>query len=348
MNLLAAALPLVLGASAPTRISDLQVEAATAAGANLPELAEAVARALVASGARVVLRGPTTGSCQHCGKVTVTQIQAGTCRIEVRQERHQASATLRFPAGSPLFDRARAIAIQARLLARWDGSGEAKRGQAVRPQARKPEGKAATDAAGAPPDIAMAEPAPLPVPEDEAMPAIPSEPVARPLPEAPPAAEPETDSVAEAAPAKTAEPVATKPASRAEIEPARPARAEARLAQPASVVSAGAARPKSQWPWIPTAIGGAAGVAAGICAVVARNRYDALADKTRSYESAKALKSAGEKWQWASFALAGAAVAGIGTGLVGFVTRSSGPSRVAALPSPLPGGAMVAFSGGLP
>jgi hypothetical protein len=67
-----------------------------------------------------------------------------------------------------------------------------------------------------------------------------------------------------------------------------------------------------------------------------------LSEKRQSYASARAFKSEGEKWQLASFVLAGVAVAGIGTGVVGFATRS--PVVVA----PAPGGGMVAIAGRLP
>ena len=89
-------------------------------------------------------------------------------------------------------------------------------------------------------------------------------------------------------------------------------------------------------------------MAAGICAVVARDRYNGLEDKRQSYASAHALKSQGESWQLAGFVLAGVAVVGIGTGIVGFSTRSSGSPSVAAVVSPVPGGGMVAVAGDLP
>lgn len=354
MSCMAKAMFVVLSAVAPLRAPDLQVEAATASGAALPELADAVARALVAGGARVVLRGPGSGACEYCAQVTVTEVRPGSFLVEANQDRHAASATLRLPAGSSLFDRARAIAIQARLLVTWRRGGDVKAKEvASRPTLRKPEPKTAAEPPGPSPEVATLALPPIPA-WDRSLPPIPMpEPVPEPPP--PPAVQPSPDFAAPA-PAEYAERAERTPATRVEKQPAR--RAERRASEsrrPESTSTAGVdvarARPasqKPQWPWIPTVVGAGAAVGAGICAWTARNRYDALGDKTRDYESAKALKSAGERWQWASIVLSGAAVVGLTTGIVGFATRSSGSSSVTALASPLPGGGMLAVAGDWP
>jgi hypothetical protein len=355
MNGVTAAMLVVLGLSGPVRVPDLQVEAASASGAVLPELADAVARALVAGGARVVLRGPTSGPCPYCAKVVVKESGAGTCRVEVSQDRHFASATLRLPAGSPLFDRARAIAIQARLLVTWDTSSEGRaRDAALRASPRKPEVTAAAARVAVTPDPARVEPAaPPPAPVYEPLPA--AEPV---LAREPPATVERRADAAPVAPPKPADRASAKPtppAPRAEPKPlarvdtpkAEISPPEARQPPPAGVSQAKAtppSPPKPQWPWIPTAIGGGAAIAAGICALAARNRYNALSDKRLVYDSATALKSEGESWQLASFVLGGAAAVGLGVGIVGFATRSP----VTAVAAPLPGGGMIAVGGDLP
>jgi hypothetical protein len=149
--------------------------------------------------------------------------------------------------------------------------------------------------------------------------------------------------------------IAARSADRLAVETARrneasasPARPEAKAGSALHLSAARTAAPRPWWPWIPTAVGAGAAIAAGICAAVARDRYNGLSDKGQSYDSARALKSQGESWQLASFVLAGVAVAGLGTGIVGFSTRSSGGPSVAALVSPVQGGAMVALAGDLP
>ena len=374
MNGVTAVMLVVLALGGPARAPDLQVEASSTAGVGLPELTEAVARALVAGGARVVLRPPASEPCSYCAKVVVVE-SGGTCRVEVSQERHRAKATLRLPPGSPLLDRARAIAIQARLLVTWDTNLEAKsREVAARPPARRSDGNAPAERSVPVAEVARAELVPpAAIPARAPLPSLPLEPergparepvaVGRPLPASP------------SAPPKAAVRVETRPAARADAKPAvveerervetarkptvdmareappederkplaEPARAEADSARAMELTTLAPATRKPQWPWIPTAIGAGAAVAAGICGVVARDRYEALSDRRHSYASARAFKSEGENWQLASFVLAGVAVAGIGTGVVGFAARS--PVVVAA---PAPGGGMVTIAGGLP
>lgn len=334
----------VLGLSGPLRVPDLQVEAATAGGARLPELAGAVAQALVASGAHVVLRGPSSGPCQYCAKVTVTEIGSGTCRVEVSQERHAASSMLQLPAGSPLLDRARAIAIQARLLVTWETSSETKSKEtAARPSVRKSEGKTPAERAEPPSEITQDEPAIATAPPRAPVADVQPEPGRAPAREPAPVVDRRADA-APVAPAKSADRTEPEPTDRVAPKVAEPVRAEARRPPPADITATSPTPSKPQWPWIPTALGAGAAVGAGLCALAARNHYNALADKTRTYESAKEIKSEGESWQLASFVLAGAAAVSLGTGMVGFATRRP----VTALASPIPGGGMIAIAGRLP
>jgi hypothetical protein len=365
MNGLTAVMLVVLGASGPLHTPDLQVEAVTAAGVELPELADAVARALVVGGGRVVLRAPGSGPCEHCTRIEVTETGPGIYRVEVSHRDHAASTALRLPAGSLLFDRARAIAIQARMLVTWKADPEAK--PVVARRLGKTETKAAVEE---PPEarlsVAGVAPDPASTRTREAAPGVES---ASPLPPTPGVEQPVVPPT-QAAPstnrgrdllaggASETSPVdrmAARPADRPAAEPTRrsealasPARPEAKAGPALDLSAARTAASRPRWPWIPTAVGAGAAVAAGICAAVARDRYNGLSDKGQSYDSARALKSQGENWQLASFVLAGVAVAGLGTGIVGFSTRSSGSPSVAALVSPVRGGGMVALAGDLP
>lgn len=353
-----AALVVLLGLSAPLRAPDLQVEAATTVGADLPELADAVARALVASGARVVLRGPSSGTCLYCARVAVVEAGQGSCRVEVKQdikldakqEHHTATATLHFSADSPLFDRARAIAIQARLLVTWETSPESRAKDAVaRPSARKPERRILVENSN--PETRVASVGPAPIKEAELVSGPQAEPVPVRIPEPPVVTERRLDT-ALVAPVTYADRTGAKQADRAEgkqpeIARARPPRA---LSTDVAVVSLEAHR--KQWPWIPTLVGSGAAVAAGICAVVARNRYNTLADRSQPFQTAQAAKGEGQRWQVASFVLSGVAVASLTTGLVGFVTRPAERAyeraSMAIVATPVQGGGMLAVAGDLP
>ena len=349
-----AALVVLLGLSAPLRAPDLQVEAATTAGVDLPELADAVARALVASGARVVLRGPSSGACLYCAKVVVVEAGQNSCRVEVKQnvkqERHAAAAMLHFPAGSRLFDRARAIAIQARVLVTWETSSEPSANEAVaRPAARKPERK--SPAENADPESRVASFASVPITESEIVPGPQPDRVPVRLPEPAIVSDRRVDT-ALVAPVTYADRPGAKPATRAEAKKPEIAHVRPERALSADVASVSLEPPPRQWPWIPTIVGSGAAVAAGICAVVARDRYNTLADRSQPYQAAQAAKGEGQKWQVASFVLSGVAVAGLTTGLFGFVTRSSErPSErysVALGATPVQGGGMVAVAGDWP
>ena len=343
-----AALVVLLGLSAPLRAPDMQVEAATTAGEDLPELADAVARALVASGARVVLRGPSSGSCLYCAKVAVVEAGQGGCRVEVKQdvkqERHTATATLRFPSDSPLFDRARAIAIQARMLVTWETNPETRNKEITdRSIPRKSERKSSMEPPVPEARGAVAALAPsAPIKEAELVPG--------PVPVRIPAPDPErqVDPVLDAPVTYLDWADSKKSADRAESKAPQPVRAGAPRGPSAEVVSVRLEPHEKQWPWIPTIVGSGAAVAAGICAVVARDRYNALSDKTQPFQTAQALKGEGQNWQVASFVLSGVAVAGLTTGLIGFVTRLPERSSLSAAATPMPGGGMVAVAGNWP
>ncbi len=335
---MSAVLVLLLGLSAPLRAPDLEVQAITTAGAELPELADAVARALVAGGARVMLGGPTSAHCLYCAKVAVIESPQGSCRIDVRQEHHSVAAVLSFPPGSPLFERARAIAIQARLLVTWETGPEARPKNALaRPGDHKARRRNPVERAAALPSSTQAEPTTPATREAGSAPVRKQSP--EPAPELPvdtPAAAANAGNRGEQSPA----PTSTKSA---ETSPVRIERALAIDHPPTRT-----ALVKSRWPWIPTLVGSGAAVAAGICAVVARNRYNSLSDKSQPYARAQALKSEGENWQTASFVLAGVAAVGLGAGITGFVTRSPGPPSIAGLAAPIPGGGIFAIAGALP
>jgi hypothetical protein len=81
-----------------------------------------------------------------------------------------------------------------------------------------------------------------------------------------------------------------------------------------------------------------------VCAGIAHDRYAALSDRSQTLASAQAVKSEGERWQLASFVLAGTAAVGLGTGLVGFAIGS----KTTAVAVPTRDGGVVAIAGELP
>ncbi len=322
MNAAAVGIAVWLGVTSPSSAPDLQVEALDATGAVMPELADAVARALVAGGARVVLRGPTSASCLYCAQVTVSEVASGSCRIALKQEQREASASLHFSGASTLFDRARAIAIQTRLLLTWDTGGDARNQEPVtKPVAHRSQHKPVMAPQALQAGAARAETS---VPDEVARNSPAGSPVAR------------SD---QPAPEPTSKPTRPSPATPA--LPVPPPTPTALFSHRAPAVTAHATR---RWPWIPTAVGGGAAIAAGACALVARDRYNALSDRSQSYASALAAKQSGQSWQWASFALAGVATLGLGTGMIGFWGHLSLTAQTA----PLPGGGMVAIEGDWP
>ncbi len=353
MNAVMAAVILVLGASAAPRAMELQVEAVTATGASLPELGDAVARALVMGGARVVMRGPNAGPCLDCTLVKVTELGAGAFKVEVKAQDNLAATTLDLSTGTRLLDRARAIAIHVRLLT----------GRPAAPAAKGPETAASAprkspEVKPAPPREKSKAPVPLaPVALAASVTAPEPSPAAAPSPPpAPPTAgsEPTRLQVSQGeakSPSRGSEakrPVVAESTNEKERAPTRREGVEAAPARADLLASPVPRASRAQWPWIPTAIGAGAVLGAGVCAFMARQKYDDLSDRDQSLDSARSLKSSGETWQTAAFVLSGVAVAGLGVGIVGFATRSAGGPTVKAVASPMPGGGMAMMAWGLP
>jgi hypothetical protein len=321
--------------------------------------------------------------------VKVIESAPGVCDVEVRYEQHLAATKLHLPAGSQLFDRARAIAIQARLLMTWQNPPENKaKDVASRPAPRnavksepRPWQVQASSSGGGPPAApspslpkgdsvpnlaARREASPVPaspVPAASTPAPVPSrfasEPSPRPVESAPlddtategrsapRSAESKPPARIDAKPTTGGETVA---ASKPDSEPLAEKHASAvrKTASAATAVQATLQPSPPRWPWIPTAIGAGAAVAAGISAALSRGHYNALEDKGQPLASARSEKSAGEKWQTTSLVLAGVAAIAVGTGIVGFATGSSDAGQVRAMATPIPGGGMVALAGSLP
>jgi hypothetical protein len=343
----ALALAAWLGAVATAPAPELQVEAVTSGGSAIPDLTDAVARALVASGARVVLRGPTSGPCLDCAAVTVVEAGAADCRIEIVQAEHVARATLHFPAGSSLFDRARAIAIQTRMLLEGDSGIEPKPAEPVLRTPPRRERKHIVPTAVAASEDEVTTPALEP---SSARPpaSVKSEPLAPPpsvqaVSPLPPAAGTSPNGAPGPSPSSlsSSDPSSAQPATVAETpRPSSPK--PVAILTPTSPSTPSASH--GWWPWVSTSLGAGAAIAAGVCALVARDRYDSLSDPSQSYPSALATKQSGEAWQKASFVLAGVAAVGIGAGVVGFWRRHA----VNASATVIRGGGMVAVAGELP
>jgi hypothetical protein len=325
------------------RVPDLQVEAGTAAGVELPELAEAVARTLIASGARVFLGGPANKPCARCARVAVTDLGQGRCRIDITQGAHMASTILNLGESSPLFDRARAIAIQVRLLVRGEPVDRLPESSG-RPLVRKGAAKPAPERPGVE-SPAIADSPPV---ETRSAPELPREPGASVSVASPVAPLPSTRRTEASATTPLPKPALAErsppPRRQAEEEKRQSERSE-----PADVVHLRKAKTTSaRWPWIPVTIGVGATVAAGLCALAARDRYDALSNKSRSYPQAVSLRQDGKNWQTTAFIASGVAVAGLGLGIWGFVTSGSAAKPLSPTMAMIPGGAMVALTGGLP
>jgi hypothetical protein len=328
---------LLLALSPGLHAPDLQVEAGTAAGVALPELAEAVARALVASGARVVLGGPANEPCPRCARVAVTELGQGRCRVDVTQDAGAASTTLSLGTGIALFDRARAIAIQARLLVR---------GEPVARQESQRQRKGATKPTPDSPRVAVPAVAELPSP----LPESPREPVAskasstEPAPATPPARRVEAATPLPKPAPTLAE--RTQPARRPQVEKVEEGKRQPPTLEP-TVIARKTEPGSARWPWIPFTVGVGAAAGAALCVFAAQQRYDALSDKSRPYSQAVSLKQEGEHWQTAAFIASGVAVAGLGVGIWGFATSRPANSFTPTV-AVLPGGAMFAMTGELP
>jgi hypothetical protein len=79
---------------------------------------------------------------------------------------------------------------------------------------------------------------------------------------------------------------------------------------------------------------------------MARDRYNALSDKSQPYLAAQATKTEGERWQLASYIFSGVSVAALTAGILGFGIQSKGSIRADVMP--VPGGGAVFLAGALP
>jgi hypothetical protein len=301
-------------ASAESMPPDLQVTTSSADGTELTELGQALAQALVAGGSRVVLVGPATAPCSHCVRISVTEHTATLYRIDVRGDGYQETQTLNLPAGSPAFDRARALALHARSLLRFPDERPHPPTKSDPPTVAHSSERRPTSKSLVSPPQGKAAPKPQPTPEDAA-----GEPVA---------------------------PVA----SQDRPQPVQPR--ESKLSRVAEERHSPLDEPdgprtlRPRWPWIPILIGAGTAAAAGLCALVARQKYNEIGDRTRTYPEVLDLQREGQRWQTASFVLAGVATAGLVVGLTGFLLggqASPGPGVTASH-----SGAMLLYGGALP
>jgi len=308
---------LALALQVPPTAPELQVEATTASGAAAPEFGAAVSQALVVTGAIVILGRRAGEPCARCVRLDVREQAPGRYGIEVRQAQHVARGTIEVSHDAPVFERACAVAIQARLLIDWKTDEEESNGsepmratlaapRTARPPAAQPAARAGAARilkSAAALDLAPTQMAPPPDPTSG--PAMPS--------------------------------------SRA---PAPPDDAPAPLAAGALANRTGDGGAKV-WPWVPTAVGAAAALASAGFGVAANRRYAALSDRSLSLGSALATRDEGKKLQTASLALAGVAAAGLAVGIAGFLL-SPRPAQASLGVAPVRGGAMVAVTGSLP
>ena len=331
------------GAQAP----ELQVAARSASGAEQPEFAHAVSRALVVTGATVVLGIPGGEPCARCVAVTVIEEARGRYRLEARRARRVASGQVEVRADSTPFEKARALAVEIRLLARWPATDEPAPAEAA-PEPARPEPVRAE-----PPRLEQAKlvsptshpsaaPLPEPDPAPENLAAAPADPAWAPQPPPPPPAE--------AAPVPAPEAGAPGPTTVVVDAPKTLAPPPA----PAPAIEALKPEPRTLsqlWPWIPTAVGAASAIAAGGCALAAKGHYDSLVNKTVPLDRAQGARNDGKTLQTAGLVLTGVAAAALAAGIVGFVQGAStqAPPKVALGLVPVAaGGVAVGLSGRLP
>jgi hypothetical protein len=253
-------------------------------------------------------------------------LDSNHCRVDVIQNQHTSSVGLTFDTDTTLFERVRAIAIQARLLVKWEASPEAKRKEPrIRAEAHLPEARAVSDTLAGAKKSGEVEAAPLE--GDPREPAHNEESAARsPVDPRAPAA-------------RSADRVEAKPDTK------KPTRV---LLPGAEVVAQSSEARYPHWPWLPTTVGASATVAAGLCLFMAKRRYDAMADRSRLHAEIIELQSEGEAWQTAAIVTSSVAVIGLATGIVGFVTGRSSKNTITPTAMVLSGGGLVALTGTLP
>jgi len=98
----------------------VQVTATDPGGAELAGLSDAIARALVVTGATVVVGPSAQARCGvQCARLTVVKHSAVRYQLEARQSGRIVQGELQLPGGASSLDVAQALAIEARLLMRW-------------------------------------------------------------------------------------------------------------------------------------------------------------------------------------------------------------------------------------
>jgi hypothetical protein len=271
----------------------------------------AISHALIVNGASVILG--SHAPCDRCARLLVQEGRPGRYRVQLRRSdrpRYAEQIDLAVQASSPLFERAYAIAIQARLMI------EAERPSDRPPTAPEPERLARRPRVE--PKPAPSPPAAEPVPAAD----TPPPPLALPSPAPPPA-------LAQLLPESPAAPppavaVAVAAGAGAEIAPRRAA-----------------------WPWVTLGLAAGAAAAAGTCGVVAGMRYRALSNRSLTLDQAIKLRDDGKRLQTAGLVLSGSAAVAAAVGILGLVRspRHGAPSWSAA---PIAGGAMITVGGSLP
>lgn len=301
------ALALALQAAAP----QVQIEARSASGAAAPELAAAISHALIVNGASVILG--SHAPCDRCARLLVQEGMPGRYRVQLRRSdrpRYAEQIDLAVQASSPLFERAYAIAIQARLMI-----------EAERPSDRPPTAPGPARLAGRP------RVAPKPAPS-------------------PPAAEPVL-AADTPAPAPLALPSPAPPPALAQLLPESPAAPPLPVAAGAGAAGAEIAPRRAAWPWVTLSLAAGAAAAAGTCGVVAGMHYRALSNRSLTLDQAIKLRDDGKRLQTAGLVLSGPAAVAAAVGILGLVRspRHGAPSWSAA---PIAGGAMITVGGSLP
>lgn len=329
----------------------LRVEARAAGGEELPRLSQAVSRALMATGISVVMGASSGEPCSSCLRLVVVEQAVGRYRLEAYQGDDVASASFAVSKDASLFEQARALAIEARQLI------DSVPGKAASEVSRSPVAKRE---AGSKPAAARV----APVPAAEPVGPAPTGAVPHRQPEAVTADEPATSSTERSPPGPTlavdtsppADPVPEPKSVKPSIVPAKPAPAKPEPAVSANdsgaaaiaATSAPPVGPRRVWPWVATSAGVALGLAAGTCAILARQHYVELDDRRQSLASAQAHRDDGSRYQTASLVLGGASVIAFTAGLIALTRNptTEKPKTNLAL-APLDSGLMIFAQGTL-
>lgn len=309
-------------------------------GEDLPRLSQAVSRALMATGISVVMGASSNEPCSSCLRLVVVEQAAGRYRLEARQGdtgdnvASVAFATFAVSKDASLFEQARALAIEARQLIDSVPSKmepEISRNVPKRDPALKLASvRKATTARAVAPDTADAVAPPPVVVVSPAPPETTGDPVPTPVVDAS-ARAPVEAVLNDPVPPVLAE--AVKPA----VEDPKPTsvRNDVSLAASAAPVTRPAESPRRVWPWVATSAGAALGVAGGTCAILARQHYTALDDRTQSLASAQAHHDDGARYQTTALILGGVGAVALTTGIIALVRHTpveSSKTRVSLVP----------------